>query len=316
MALGWKEGSEVFRTCASVYTLNENDQVFQTYASGTVVIFQHAQNAEDVRLRWEEEKQCVWWRLTPSELKGKMQRTLMLETLSDDQAEILALRFIDQKTAIDFAIKYYAIFPSAKIGSASIDSLFQSQDTNDSATASDLPSEYSFDSRDKMLNALFEACKGGQIEVVQELLETEMIEINQRNDGVTALYMAAEAGHHAICELLIRRNIDIDGQNEEDGTTALFMACCMGHLEVVRILLKYNADANLSKNDDTSPLIHACSRGDDIIVQELLQVNDIKINQKRSTDRSSALLLACGEGAVECVRHLLTNKLIEINNSW
>merc|ERR1719295_49535 len=206
MALGWKEGSEVFRTSASVYTLNENDQVFQTYASGTVVVFQHAQNAEDVRLRWEEEKEFVWWRLTPSELKGKKQRTLMLETLSDDQAEILALRFVDQKAAIDFATKYYAMFPSAKIGSASIDSLFQSQDTSGSATASDLPSEYSSDSRDKMLNALFEACKGGQIEVVQELLETEMIEINQRNnDGLTALFVAAEAGHHAICELLIRR---------------------------------------------------------------------------------------------------------------
>merc|ERR1719295_1175144 len=192
MALGWKEGSEVFRTCASVYTLNENDQVFQTYASGTVVIFQHAQNAEDVRLRWEEEKEFVWWRLTPSELKGKKQRTLMLETLSDDQAEILALRFVDQKAAIDFATKYYAIFPSAKIGSASIDSLFQSQDTNGSATASDLPPEYSSDSRDKMRSDLFWACNGGHIEAVREIL-------------MTALRMAAQAGHSDICELLIKR---------------------------------------------------------------------------------------------------------------
>jgi len=88
-----------------------------------------------------------------------------------------------------------------------------------------------------------------------------------------------------------------------------------GHVDVVRVLLRHNAEANLSSRDNESPLIQACHRGHDSIVRELLQASNIKINQKRKTDGATALFVACREGAIECVRQLLTNDLILINNS-
>ena len=74
-------------------------------------------------------------------------------------------------------------------------------------------------------------------------------------------------------------------------------------------------DEYIASRDNESPLIQACHRGHHDIVQELMGATNIKINQKRKTDGATALFVACREGAVECVRQLLTNNLILINNS-
>ena len=77
----------------------------------------------------------------------------------------------------------------------------------------------------------------------------------------------------------------------------------------------YDYIACTASRDNESPLIQACHRGHHDIVQELMGATNIKINQKRKTDGATALFVACREGAVECVRQLLTNNLILINNS-
>ena len=128
MAYVWKEGLEVFRAKASIYALNENTKQWSDRGtSGTVVMFENGGNGEEVRIRWERGNQCIWWRLTSSKLKPKGERALVLKAFLDAQQEILAVRFSDQKSAIDFAQKYYAIFPGAQVGAPPVDSLFQSQ---------------------------------------------------------------------------------------------------------------------------------------------------------------------------------------------
>ena len=71
----------------------------------------------------------------------------------------------------------------------------------------------------------------------------------------------------------------------------------------------------IASRDNESPLIQACHRGHADIVKLLLKAPNIKINQKRKTDGATALFVACREGATECVRHLLTNNLLFINES-
>eukprot|EP00486_Rosalina_sp_Unknown_P003727 CAMPEP_0201576528 /NCGR_PEP_ID=MMETSP0190_2-20130828/22394_1 /ASSEMBLY_ACC=CAM_ASM_000263 /TAXON_ID=37353 /ORGANISM="Rosalina sp." /LENGTH=667 /DNA_ID=CAMNT_0048007477 /DNA_START=769 /DNA_END=2772 /DNA_ORIENTATION=- len=163
--------------------------------------------------------------------------------------------------------------------------------------------------------ALMTACYHGYYQVAQELLQTKKIDINEQNyHGMTALHMAAQAGYDKICELLMKYIIDIDATTE-DGTTALFNAVEKGHLKVVATLLQHGAEANLSSRDNESPLIQACHRGHHDIVGLLLKAPNIKINQKRKTDGATALFVACREGASECVKHLLTNSLLFINES-
>eukprot|EP01083_Nonionella_stella_P140837 432754_1 len=162
---------------------------------------------------------------------------------------------------------------------------------------------------------LMTACYHGYYAVAQELLMTRKLSINEQNyHGMSALHMAAQAGYDKIVELLIKYGIEIDATTE-DGVTALFNAVEKGHLKVVQCLLDHNAEANLSSRDNESPLIQACHRGHDGIVNLLLKASNIKINQKRKTDGATALFVACREGATQCVRHLLSNNLLFINES-
>lgn len=61
------------------------------------------------------------------------------------------------------------------------------------------------------------------------------------------------------------------------------------------------------------PLIEACQRGDGDAVQQLMKDCDLKINEKREGDGVTALFVACRYGAVDCVRHLLANDQIHVN---
>jgi len=128
MAHVWKEGVEVFRARASIYALNERTKQWsERGTSGVVVMFESAENVQDVRIRWEKVEEVIWWRLTSSKLKAKGERALVLKALFNAQQEILAVRFSDQESAMDFAKRYYSIFPNAQNGAIAIDSLFESE---------------------------------------------------------------------------------------------------------------------------------------------------------------------------------------------
>ena len=127
MAHVWKAGKEVYRARASIYALDEDKQWSDRGTSGTVVMFQSAQNPQEVRIRWEKSAQSIWWQLTSSQLKPKGERALVLKALYNNQQEILAVRFSDQNAAVDFAKTYYGIFPKAQNGAAPVDALFKPQ---------------------------------------------------------------------------------------------------------------------------------------------------------------------------------------------
>merc|ERR1719410_2669520 len=79
-------------------------------------MFQHSQNREDVRIKWEKNSHHIWWRLnyiTCSKLKPKGERALVLKAwaTSSNQQEILAIRFRHQQVTIQFANIYHTLFP-------------------------------------------------------------------------------------------------------------------------------------------------------------------------------------------------------------
>ena len=79
-------------------------------------------------------------------------------------------------------------------------------------------------------------------------------------------------------------------------------------------ILKKVAVASDSLSDE---LINACEEDQHDMVKRLLNCSShyLNINQKRKTDSATALLVACCNGATECVRHLLSNSMVSINAS-
>ena len=85
---------------------------------------------------------------------------------------------------------------------------------------------------------LVAACEKGDVETVKTLLAKEGVQVNERDRGVSALYVACLDGHVEVVRLLLGiEGIDVNSA-DKNGATCLYQACNLGHLEVVRVLLK------------------------------------------------------------------------------
>ena len=85
---------------------------------------------------------------------------------------------------------------------------------------------------------LVAACEKGDVEMVKTLLAKEGVQVNERDRGVSALYVACLDGHVEVVRLLLGvEGIDVNSA-DKNGATCLYQACNLGHLEVVRVLLE------------------------------------------------------------------------------
>lgn len=89
----------------------------------------------------------------------------------------------------------------------------------------------------------------------------------------TGLIRAADRGHVEIIQELLKTDIKIDHINNL-GWTALLEAIILGdggprHTEVVRLLVDAGADVNLADSNGTTPLAHARQRGYQQIIEIL-----------------------------------------------
>lgn len=115
-----------------------------------------------------------------------------------------------------------------------------------------------------------EACYLGDMTIVQLLLD-KGADVNCA-DG-WALQTSAAEGHDTIIEELLRRGADINACTTNENFpagTALQAACEAGKLDIVELLLKHNANPDLGAGPQTCPLIAAATRGEDEIVELLV----------------------------------------------
>ncbi|OON16003.1 ankyrin repeat protein [Opisthorchis viverrini] len=89
------------------------------------------------------------------------------------------------------------------------------------------------------------------------------------HEGLTPLLGAARIGNHAVCELCLEADTDVN-QTDKYDNTALSLAVLGGHTSVVRLLLFWGAAVDAMDNAGRSLLSIAASTGNASIVQELL----------------------------------------------
>ena len=95
---------------------------------------------------------------------------------------------------------------------------------------------------------LFEACKQGNIEIVELLVENGADISATNNSNETPLFEACRQGNIEIVELLVKNGADISVINNNN-ETPLFEACRQQNTEVIDLLVKNGADVTISNNE-------------------------------------------------------------------
>jgi ankyrin repeat protein len=142
-------------------------------------------------------------------------------------------------------------------------------------------------------------CKKACAEVVKTLLDADA-DVNAKDkSGVTALMVAACAGHTEMVETLLDAGADVNAKGEV-GFTALMFAAQEGHTEIVEILKQAGATAYGVINLD---LLEAAKAGDAAEVEKLLE-QGADVNAKGKYGMT-ALMVAVEGGHTETVKALI-----------
>jgi ankyrin repeat protein len=167
-------------------------------------------------------------------------------------------------------------------------------------------------------NLMFNACKNGNHELVEELLKHDQIKANSvHSSGFTPLHAACMSGNTKIVDLLLNSNRvqNIHQANEDGGFTPLHLACLKGHTDVVNSLLNSNRLQNLNTETHVghTPLMQACVSMDaeKPLIESLLQ-HGASITYKNSSQETALdyAILANNEEAIEAIlEHAAAQKI-------
>ncbi|KAL3686875.1 hypothetical protein R1sor_013184 [Riccia sorocarpa] len=119
---------------------------------------------------------------------------------------------------------------------------------------------------------LKDAAKGGNLQVVNELLQGKLVNIDLQSPnraGWTALHLACFYGHDEIVKSLLKAGADLEVRNNS-GNTALQLACLKGNIEIAKTLLTSGADIHAESDDKGTALDYAQEWGGEEIVDFLL----------------------------------------------
>ncbi|MDP7293441.1 MAG: ankyrin repeat domain-containing protein [Verrucomicrobiota bacterium] len=116
--------------------------------------------------------------------------------------------------------------------------------------------------------SLVEASGKGDLNKVQQLLDSGVDPNVEDYANHTALYHAAEKGQLKIAKLLLKKGARVDHQS---GDSPLLWTCHYGHVDMVKLLINNKADVNAKRSmDDSTPLCFAAHRNHMEIVELLL----------------------------------------------
>ena len=145
-------------------------------------------------------------------------------------------------------------------------------------------------------------CEFGRPEDVEEALKNGARGDAKRNDGSTALRLAARHGNTETVELLLNAGAEVNAK-DDSGSTALYEAVRFEYPEIAELLLRHGANVNAKNIDKRTPL-HEAANYDYSEIAELLLRHGANPNIKNS-DGQTPLFMPAGEGNSEIVSLLL-----------
>jgi len=158
---------------------------------------------------------------------------------------------------------------------------------------------------------LFNACKKGNVEIVEYLISVCLADVEQRGQfevsddrsvhTVTPLWCAAVAGKYRVVDLLVEHGADVNSMSDT-GSTPVRSACFMTHLDIVRLLVSHNADIQKPNFNGGTCLINSVQSVElcEFLLQHGANVNAQDIQCK------TALHYAIQEHRFETTRLLLS----------
>ena len=154
--------------------------------------------------------------------------------------------------------------------------------------------------------ALHWACEKGLEEVVEKLISLGSQVDEQDKFGLTPVMLAADSSKTEIPLHLVRAGASCKGLSEDHMNTLFHHACreAQSDLTAVRTLLEEGCTVGiLSKEEQEELFLHACCKGDMIVVEHLIghgcSVSCV------SVDGYTPLMLAAQEGHEEVVKKLI-----------
>ncbi|KAL3051917.1 hypothetical protein OYC64_002024 [Pagothenia borchgrevinki] len=151
-------------------------------------------------------------------------------------------------------------------------------------------------------SACYLAAQRGHLAAVQLLLKAHS-NINQLTNNLSCpLYAAVDGGHTAVVELLVSRGAEVNRTHTASCWTCLHQAVYKGHSDIVRVLANRS---NLEAPDDhkISPLFVAAQYGQQECLEILVNAG-ANVNTQ-AADLATPLLIASQEGHQGCVDLLL-----------
>ena len=109
--------------------------------------------------------------------------------------------------------------------------------------------------------ALAIAAQKGHCEIVRLLIQAGANVETTNTAGMTPLMWAAGDGHGRVVDMLLQAGANVNRICKRTGGTALMMAAKEKHIDIVSSLLEANAEVIMTKNDGSSPLAAAFSKG-------------------------------------------------------
>jgi len=157
---------------------------------------------------------------------------------------------------------------------------------------------------------LFLACKKGNVEIVDYLLNVCGADVEQKGEyevqddrsvhRVSPLWCAAVAGKVKVVECLVKYGADVNSVSDT-GSTPVRSACYMTHLDVVEVLVANNADIQKPNFNGGTCLINSVQSEE---LCEFLLRNGAEVNAQ-DMQKKTALHYAIQEDRVESTKLLL-----------
>ena len=161
------------------------------------------------------------------------------------------------------------------------------------------------------LTALWVAAQQGNLEAVELLLNSGASINKTNNNGTSPLKIAVQQNHEPVVEALLARGPDLEARSM-DGTSALLMAARKGesHTGVLKRLIQANANVTIQDEEGDDALYFAAYDGDSNLaaVTALLKAGADANARRDAEDDSTLLHLAVRDMEPGLVRVLLEHK--------